>query len=153
MSITLVPATLAHATLLSGMHGICFADAWSVDAMVESLNMPGAKGLLAVDGNSLVPATQPPGPAGMVLWRMAGDEAEILSIAVLPPWRRSGVGRLLLQAVMDEVYDRGAAVMFLEVADDNRPAQALYASLGFNQVGVRKGYYADKDAWVMRKDF
>ncbi|AVM75315.1 GNAT family N-acetyltransferase [Magnetospirillum gryphiswaldense] len=153
MMIELIPASLVHAPLLSGMHGICFADRWSTEAMVELLEMPGAEGLLAVDGNSLTPSTVPPGPAGMVLWRVAGDEAEILTIAVLPPWRRSGLGQRLLEAAARASRAKGAVVMFLEVADDNLGAQALYLANGFAKVGLRKGYYADKDAIVMRRDF
>ena len=153
MSVELIPASLVHARLLSGMHGVCFTEVWSAEAMVELLEMPGAEGLLAVDGDSLTPAAAAPGPAGMVLWRLIGDEAEILTIAVLPPWRRSGLGRRLLDAAMDSVAARGAAVMFLEVATDNQAAQCLYQSAGFAQVGLRKGYYAGKDALVMRRDF
>ncbi|WP_249209211.1 GNAT family N-acetyltransferase [Magnetospirillum sulfuroxidans] len=149
----LIPAALAHAQLLSSIHCICFTDMWSPEAMVELLEMPGAEGLLAVDGGSLTPSTQPPGPAGMVLWRNIGDEAEILSIAVLPPWRRSGLGWQLLDAAVRSSIAKGAAVMFLEVAADNAGAQNLYLRSGFVKVGVRKRYYADKDAWVMRRDF
>lgn len=150
MSIELQPASLVHAALLSGMHAVCFAEMWSPEAMVELLEMPGANGLLAVEGGSLVPALAPPGPAGLVLWRVIGDEAEILTIAVLPPWRRAGLGQRLMQAAIEDCRAHGAEVMFLEVAADNVGAQQLYATLGFVKVGVRKGYYAGKDAWVLR---
>lgn len=150
--IELVPASLVHAPLLSGMHSICFTDMWSADAMAGILDMPGAEGVIAVDGESLQPSVAPPGPAGMVLWRVAGDEAEILTIAVLPPWRRHGLGQRLLDHAMAESRARGAEVMFLEVAADNQAAQALYLARGFAQVGVRKGYYAGKDALVMRAE-
>lgn len=150
--IELMPASLVHADLLSGMHGVCFTDVWSPEAMASVLDMPGAQALLAVDGASLVPARQAPGPAGMVVWRVAGDEAEILTIAVLPPWRRHGLGRRLLAAADDAARAQGATCMFLEVAADNRAAQALYQADGFVQVGLRKGYYGGKDALVMRRD-
>lgn len=150
--IELVPASLVHAPLLSGMHSICFTDVWSADAMAGILDMPGAEGVIAVDGESLQPSATPPGPAGMVLWRVAGDEAEILTIAVLPPWRRHGLGQRLLDHAMAESRARGAEVMFLEVAADNQAAQALYLARGFVRVGVRKGYYAGKDALVMRAE-
>ncbi|MGE4279095.1 MAG: GNAT family N-acetyltransferase [Magnetospirillum sp.] len=150
--IDLVPASLVHAPLLSGMHSICFTEMWSADAMAGLLDMPGTEGVIAVDGASLTPAIEPPGPAGMVLWRVAGDEAEILTIAVLPPWRRHGLGQRLLDHALAESRAQGAAMMFLEVAADNHAAQALYLSLGFAQVGLRKGYYAGKDALVMRAD-
>lgn len=150
--IELLPATLAHTELLAGMHRICFTDAWDAAAMAALLAMPGAGGLLAVDGGSLVPAAAAPGPAGLVLWRSAAGEAEILTIAVLPPWRRSGLGGRLLDAALDAARASGAEMMFLEVAADNTAGLALYEKHGFSRVGLRKAYYGDKDAVVMRRD-
>lgn len=147
-----IPAALVHVELLAGMHKICFADAWDADAMASLLAMPGAQGLIAVDGGSLVPARQPPGPAGFVLWRAAGGEAEILTIAVLPPWRRGGLGGGLLGRALCASAEAGADVMFLEAAADNIAALSLYEKRGFARVGLRKAYYGDKDAVVMRRD-
>lgn len=150
--IELVPAALAHAPLLAGMHKICFADAWAADAMASLLSMPGTEGAIAVDGESLQPALQPPGPAGFVLWRAAAGEAEILTIAVLPPWRRGGIGGQLLETALAASARAGAEVMFLEAAADNTAALALYEKRGFRRVGLRRAYYGDKDAVVMRLD-
>lgn len=152
MTIELIPAALVHAELLAGIHGICFAEPWSPASMAELLAMPGAAGLIAVDGGSLVPAARAPGPAGLVLWRAAAGEAEILTIAVLPPWRRRGLAATLLEAAFDGARAAGAEVMFLEVAADNAPAQALYLARGFTRAGLRKGYYGDIDALVLRKE-
>lgn len=150
--IQLLPATLAHTELLAGMHRICFADAWDSAAMAALLGMPGSGGLLAVDGDSLAPAAAPPGPAGLVLWRAVAGEAEILTIAVLPPWRRGGLGGRLLDAALSAAHAAGAEMMFLEVAADNSAGLALYEKRGFSRVGLRKAYYGDKDAVVMRRD-
>ncbi|MGE5514219.1 MAG: GNAT family N-acetyltransferase [Bacteroidota bacterium] len=150
--IELLPAALVHAELLAGMHRICFTDVWDADAMASLLTMPGAQGLIAVDGGSLVPAAQPPGPAGFVLWRAAAGEAEILTIAVLPPWRRAGVGHRLLDAALDAAAQAGAEAMFLEAAADNTAALGLYEKRGFQRVGLRRAYYGDKDAVVMKLD-
>lgn len=151
-TIEFVPAALVHAELLAGMHKICFADAWDADAMASLIAMPGAQGVIAVDGRSLRPAAEPPGPAGFVLWRAAAGEAEILTIAVLPPWRRAGLGRRLLDAASGASAAAGAEAMFLEAAADNTAALALYEKRGFQRVGLRKAYYGDKDAVVMRLD-
>ncbi|MBC7906976.1 MAG: GNAT family N-acetyltransferase [Rhodospirillaceae bacterium] len=134
------------------MHRICFADPWGSDSLAATLSMPGAAGLIAVDGDSLEPALRPPGPAGFVLWRAIAGEAEILTIAVLPPWRRSGLGGRLLDAALVASQAAGAEAMFLEAAADNVAALALYQKREFRQVGLRKGYYAGKDAVVMRRD-
>lgn len=147
--IELIPAGLAHADLLAGMHRICFAEPWSATSMAEVLALAGAEGLIAVDGGSLAPAGEPPGPAGLVLWRRIFDEAEILTIAVLPPWRRAGLGALLLRAAMAQAARGGALTMFLEAAADNRAALALYEANGFTRVGLRKGYYGGVDAVTM----
>lgn len=152
MSVELIPAALVHAELLAGMHKVCFAEPWSATAMAELLAMPGASGLIAVEGRSLKPSLGGPGPAGLVLWRVAAGEAEILTIAVLPPWRRAGLGGLLLDAAMAAACENGAEAMFLEAAATNEPALALYGTRGFEKVGLRKGYYNGQDAVVMRSD-
>jgi ribosomal-protein-alanine N-acetyltransferase len=141
--IELQPAGLVHGDLLAGIHHVCFAEPWSPASMAQVLDMPGAKALLALDG---------PQPAGLVIWRVAVDEAEILTIAVLPPWRRTGLGQRLMAAAMDEARQSGAVSMFLEVADGNTPALGLYGRLGFESVGRRKAYYNGIDALVLRRD-
>src|SRR5262249_13192140 len=67
--------------------------------------------------------------------------AEILTLGVLPRFRRRGVGRSLLAAVTDRLARAGGARLLLEVAADNVAAQALYRDAGFLEVGRRPGYY------------
>jgi ribosomal-protein-alanine N-acetyltransferase len=89
-------------------------------------------------------------PAGFCSWRQsASDEAEILNIAVDPPWRRRGVASALLTAVCQQA--QGA--IFLEVAEPNIPAIALYRKHGWEEVGLRAGYYDHGivNAVVMKK--
>ncbi|CAA7614058.1 Acetyltransferase [Candidatus Terasakiella magnetica] len=148
-AIELVPAAQVHAELLAGMHAICFAAPWNARAMLDLLGMPGTQGAIAVAGGSLKPNLTPPGPAGLVLWRQAADEAEILTLAVLPPWRRQKLGGRLLRFAMDCVQAGGAGIMFLEAAADNTAALALYEGHGFNRVGLRKGYYGCVDGVTM----
>jgi ribosomal-protein-alanine N-acetyltransferase len=153
MSVDLIPAALVHADLLAGMHRICFADPWSADSMVAALIQPGTAGLLAVEDESLTPSLGGAGPAGMILWRVAADEAEILTLAVLPPWRRRGIARALLTDVAKAAASEGARALFLEVAVTNPAAQSLYQAVGFHEVGRRSAYYPDGgDALVLRKD-
>ena len=56
-------------------------------------------------------------------------------------FRRFGLGRMLAQALMDHATEAGYSVMLLDTLDDMESARGLYASLGFNQIGVRKAYY------------
>ena len=152
MTIELLPAALVHAELLAAMHNICFAEPWGPSSMAASLGMPGAAGLIAVEGASLTPSQGGAGPAGLLLWRLAAGEGEILTLAVLPPWRRHGLARRLMEAALAAAAAAGTEAMFLEVAADNLAGLGLYRGLGFNQVGLRKGYYNGVDALTMRRD-
>jgi ribosomal-protein-alanine N-acetyltransferase len=89
-------------------------------------------------------------PAGFCSWRQSTpDEAEILNLAVEPAWRRRGVASALLTAVVEQA--RGA--IFLEVAEPNAAAIALYRKLGWVDAGFRPGYYdqGTVNAVVMKK--
>ncbi|HEY2794538.1 MAG TPA: ribosomal protein S18-alanine N-acetyltransferase, partial [Micromonosporaceae bacterium] len=82
------------------------------------------------------------------------DEAWVQNIAVAREAQRHGVGRALMDALLDRARRADVASVLLEVAVDNAPAQKLYASYGFDGVGIRKGYYqpSNTDALVMRLD-
>jgi len=128
------------AALLATLHRSSFSDAWSKEAICELLSGPGVYAWST--------------PEGFVLARAAGGEAEILTLAVMPAARGKGEGRALLRAAAIHAAALGATSMFLEVGADNPAALALYASLGFERVGLRKGYYASpghggRDAWVL----
>lgn len=92
----------------------------------------------------------------ILLGRVAGDEAEVLTLATRPAHRRQGLGRGLLAAFEAEARARGAGTGFLEVAADNAPARALYAAAGWAEAGRRPRYYRREsgpaaDALVLRK--
>ena len=80
-------------------------------------------------------------PGGFLLGRVIADEAEILTLAVDPACRRRGIAARLVDAFLTESKQRGAASAFLEVAESNSAARALYASAGFTESGRRRGYY------------
>lgn len=89
-----------------------------------------------------------PGGAGLALVAMACgwlivDELHITLVAVAPARRRLGLGRRVLAAQLDRAAAQGAARATLEVAVGNGAARALYAGLGFETAGVRRGYYRD----------
>jgi len=91
-------------------------------------------------------------PDGLALLQVAAGEAEVLTIAVAPGARRRGLGGRLLSQALERAAAMGAGVAFLEVAEGNRAARALYARAGFAEVGRRRGYYAGGDALVLRKE-
>uniref|UniRef100_A0A7D6GU57 [Ribosomal protein bS18]-alanine N-acetyltransferase n=1 Tax=Micromonospora carbonacea TaxID=47853 RepID=A0A7D6GU57_9ACTN len=92
------------------------------------------------------------GYAGLAV--AAPDEAWVQNIAVARDAQRRGVGRALLEALLAEAARRGVRSTLLEVAANNGPAQRLYATYGFEPIGVRRGYYqpSNTDALVMRRD-
>jgi ribosomal-protein-alanine N-acetyltransferase len=120
------------------------AEQWSA-AMFWNELAHGNYYLVALDGDDVV------GYAGL---SVAGREAWRQNIAVRRDRQRHGVGRRLLEALLAEARGRGAGSVLLEVAVDNGPAQRLYETYGFEQVGVRRGYYqpSNTDALVMRRD-
>lgn len=81
----------------------------------------------------------------------AADEGELGDIAVHPEWRRRGIGRRLVGAVLDEARRRGAQQVFLQVRESNGAALRLYESAGFRKVGRRPDYYRSpaEDAFVL----
>lgn len=74
---------------------------------------------------------------------VVGPSAEILTIGVVPAARRRGLATDLLHALLDVARRRGAVECFLEVREDNEAARSFYAREGFEQLRVRRGYYAN----------
>ena len=123
------------AEVLAALHGACFAPAWDAASFRGLLLRPGAIAFVA-------PGTR---PQAFILVQLAADECEILTIGTLPEARRSGLAGAILHAAGTEAAARGAGVIFLEVAEDNQPARALYDAFGFAEAGRRRGYYRAQD--------
>jgi len=129
------PAT-DDVVVLAGLHATCFPDSWTAEAIRELFAGPGVFAFFL--------------PGGFILARAAGGEAEILTLAVVPSARGRGHGRALVRAAAHHAAGLGASALFLEVADDNIAAQALYRGAGFAPVGRRKAYYGGRDADVLK---
>jgi ribosomal-protein-alanine N-acetyltransferase len=121
--------------LLSSLHGACFMPGWSSESMARILATPGAIAWLAWA------PPDAPAPCGFALARAGGGECELISIGVLAVRRRQGVGAALAGAWLAWAREQGVRRCFLEVADDNQAARALYAGLGFAEAGRRPAYY------------
>ena len=135
-------ATATDADVLAAIHATAFprADAWSRDVFDLQLAMPNVFGLLHRAG-------------GTILVRVAADEAEVLTLAVVPGIRRSGVGSMLLRQAVSEAAELGAHAIFLEVSVANIAARKLYSKAGFIRAGLRRHYYSNNvDALVLRLD-
>lgn len=121
----------------------CFDDPWPEPSVRELMASPGARALVATEvGTDL--------PIGFLLARVVVDEAEILSVGVVPAARRGGVARSLFSAFEALAGAAGARSIFLEVGRDNPAALTLYETMGFERVGIRRDYYTRADG--MRVD-
>ena len=125
------PPDEARPDRLAAVHAEAFGGTgdrpWPASAFGELLTQTGVFAIESQDG--------------FILMRAVADEAEILTLAVRPAARRAGQGRRLVGEGILAAAARGAARVFLEVADDNAAARALYARAGFTEAGRRPGYY------------
>lgn len=149
--VTLREAPLAYAPLLSALHAQSYVEPWDEEALARLLASPGVAALIAVARTSAGEA-----PLGFILVRQAADEAEILTLCVVPRERGIGIGARLLEAALDRAHARGAKTVFLEVGLTNPPALRLYARAGFVEIGRRRGYYRNpaglnEDAITLRR--
>lgn len=129
-------ATADDSARLAEIHAASFSQAWDAAAFASLLSGQGVAALIESDG--------------FVLIRTVADEAEVLSIAVLPAARRRGVAKALLSAATAAAREAGAQRLFLEVSAHNTAALALYRRAGFAEIGRRRAYYADgADAHAM----
>ena len=79
----------------------------------------------------------------------------MMNVAVDGDYRRQGVGKMLIETLVEHLKARGSHCLTLEVRDSNTPARNLYASLGFSEIGRRKNYYRNprEDALILRKEW
>lgn len=114
---------------------------WTEPALLAELANPLARFRVArAAGGSSV---------GYLLAHRIVDELHVLLLAVEPASRRRGIAKALVLRVLDEARATGARVALLEVRAGNEAARALYAGLGFAEVGVRRRYYADGEDAVL----
>lgn len=132
METTLRAMTLNDAETLAQLEREVEASPWSARNFRDSLESGHFAWVLECPGEGIV---------AWAVMMMAMDEAELLIIGVSPRMQRRGLGRKLLNAALDALSNTDCARVFLEVRASNVPAQGLYRSVGFLEVGRRKGYY------------
>lgn len=127
---------------LYALEQACFGGSWTREMLKAELENP-----LTV----LVCEYRGERPAAFAFGRVVVDEAELFQIGTHPDHRGRGIARALLERLHGEMKERGAAVCFLEVRSRNVAAISLYEGSGYERVSVRRDYYPDDDAVVMRK--
>jgi len=141
-------ASPRDAAAIAKLHAASFRHGWSDGEFERMLAERSIVAHRATAGRAL---------HGFILSRLAGGEAEILSVAVAAARQGKGLGRALLDLHLRRLAGLGARTVFLEVDEDNAPARKLYARAGFREVGRRPGYYSQgreraATALVLRRD-
>jgi len=129
---SLLPADLAAAYAIEQRS---HAFPWSEKTLVSNQGERYFNLRLDVDGQM----------AAFAITQVILDEATLFNIAVSPDYQRRGLGRALLESLIEALEKRGVMTLWLEVRASNLAAICLYESLGFNQVTVRRNYYPAKD--------
>ena len=132
----------AHLEQMKALLDVCFGDsAWTMESLRSQLEKSDSRCTIAVEGDRII---------GFLAFEQVLDEGSIVEVAVHPDCRRKGIARSLITTAIQSA--EGLDSVFLEVRESNTPAIRLYESLGFERIGVRKGYYQKpkEDAVLMK---
>lgn len=135
-----------HVKQVAQLEEICFADPWRENSVASELKNPLSLWLVAMEQDRL---------AGYIGSQSVEGEADMMNVAVHPDFRRQGVGKQLILALIQELKARNVHCLTLEVRASNATAISLYEKLGFEQIGRRPNYYRHpkEDALIMRKEW
>lgn len=136
--------TLDDVAEIAELEKKCFALPWSEKSLRDEMSNKLAVYIVAKDSGHCA------GYAGF--WNVSG-EGGITNVAVLPEYRRRGVGSMLIAKMIKIALDLKLEILTLEVRKSNTAAQGLYIKYGFDIIGERKRYYSDngEDAWIKTK--
>ncbi len=144
--IVICPMTEADLGAVLAIEIDSFPHPWTRDHFVQELQAAYSFPLVAMTPDGTL--------AGYICPMLLLDEGHILDVAVHRVHRGSGIGRLLVERVLEVCRSGGAEFVSLEVRPSNRGAIALYRRLGFTETGRRKRYYQDgEDALLMEYIF
>ena len=133
----IVPADERHLdalmVVMTASFDPAFGEAWSALQLAGTLGLDSSFARQSIDRDGRA--------TGFTLCRAAGPEVELLLFAVHPAARGEGLGRQLMDRALNDAVQHGASELFLEVRENNLPAQALYQQSGFIPVGHRPDYY------------
>lgn len=109
---------------------VCFHEPWSLDMLISSFES-GCNYVVARDGDKIIAY------GGLY------NTGDITNIAVLPEYRRRGLGEDIVHALIDIAREKDMDGIFLEVRESNTNAIKLYEKCGFERISIRKRYYKD----------
>lgn len=143
---TINPMKEDHVAQVAALERQCFADPWSEGSIASELDNPLSLWLVAEQDGAV---------CGYVGSQTVLDETDMMNIAVRPDCRRHGIAAALIDELIVRLKERGSHILRLEVRVSNAPAIALYDSLGFTQLGLRKNYYRNpkENALILGKEW
>lgn len=135
-----------HVSQIAQLEARCFSDPWSEKSIASELENPLSLWLVAEENGQVL---------GYVGSQTVLDESDMMNIAVDPRFRRQGIAQALIETLIAELAKMGSRCLRLEVRVSNENARALYARMGFQQLGLRKNYYHNpkEDALILGKEW
>lgn len=135
-----------HVPQIAQLEAQCFSDPWSEKSIASELENPLSLWLVAEENGQVF---------GYVGSQTVLDESDMMNVAVDPRFRRQGIARALIETLIAELAKMGSRCLRLEVRVSNENARALYARMGFQQLGLRKNYYHNpkEDALILGKEW
>ena len=134
--------TIEDCVRVAELEKVIFSQPWSEQGFRDALNMEQNIFLVAEEDGAI---------CGYIGMYQSLDEGEITNVAVAPEKRNAGVGRMLMQAAMEQAKRQGIARIVLEVRVSNASAIHLYEKCRFVNCGIRRGFYdfPKEDAYIM----
>ena len=144
--LAIVPPRVSDVGRIYEIESESFSSPWSLRGIYREFSLLQSINKAAYDEEALIAYS---------FNRLILDELHIVKLAVAADYRRVGIGRHLMELVIHQAECEGVAKGFLEVRKSNIAAQKLYREMGFENCGIRAGYYRDnfEDALVMQKIF
>ncbi len=136
---TILPLNRDACEILATLHGACFPRGWTAEEFGNLYEQNNVVSFGCFDKKK---------PIGMSFGWLAGGDFELLTIAILPDYRKQGLANQLLEHTGKRAKELGAHRMLLEVSVNNAPAHALYAGFGFEIIGRRTQYYRHPDGTI-----
>jgi ribosomal-protein-alanine N-acetyltransferase len=130
------PMTPDDLDAVVAIEAVSFPIPWTMDMFVAEMRHDFSRCRVLREGGRIV---------GYIVFWLTVDEVQLHQVAIAPGERGRGLGRILMEGMLDEGRRHGAGSAILEVRVGNAPAIALYERLGFTRAGLRRAYYRDND--------
>jgi ribosomal-protein-alanine N-acetyltransferase len=135
----IIPVTESSAAKLAAIHEECFPNYWNTNDFTNFFSVANTFAALIANPD------KSNAPLGMMVWRIQHEQADIITLAIIPSHRRRGLARKLLHYALEHMKEAKVNNIFLDVENGNAPAIRLYETHDFAYVRRRRLYYRQKD--------